>query len=240
MNTHLNSIRTIVLVCIAGKAISVGFSTGEASLATSVNSLLTTFLMFTLCYLSVEYGIRFFIIPLVREPLGVISFKRRKDKAIEQSEQMDVITHVNISPLETPKAQEVIAYTLGTFAGVLTNEELMALDNNLKAFILGESTQQTSVNRRISKFRTHDVYHFGWNIAKRLKISNTIMAEFLKSQFPWQLADVEISTIAKKPSSDEGAFTLPKVEPRLPLTPYPLAKKLGICYISVKLYQSAK
>ena len=229
MNTHLNSIRTIVLVCIAGKAVSVGFSTGEASLATSVNASLTTFLMFTLCYLSVEYGIRFFIIPLVREPLGFISFKRRKDKAVEQSEQMDIVTHVNISPLETPKAQEVIAYTLGTFAGVLTNEELMALDNNMKAFILGESTQQTSVNRRISKFRTHDVYHFGWNIAKRLKVPNTMMAEFLKSQFPWQLADVEISTIAKKLSSDEGAFTLPKVEPRLPLPPYPLAKKLGIC-----------
>ena len=229
MNTHLNSIRTIALVCIAGKAVSVSFSTGEASLATSVNASITTFLMFTLCYLSIEYGIRFFIIPLVREPLGVISFKRRKDKAVEQSENTIIETLENISPLDTPKAQEVIAYTLGTFAGVLTNEELMSLDNNLKAFIIGGSSLPTSVNRRISKFRTHDVYHFGWNIAKRLKVSNTMMAEFLKSQFPWQLADVEISTIAKKLSSDEGAFTLPKVEPRLPLAPYSLAKKLGIC-----------
>ena len=229
MNTHLNSIRTIALVCIAGKAISVGFASGNATLSASVSSSLTAFLMFTLCYLSVEYGIRFFIIPLVREPLGVISFKRRKDKAVEQSENTITETLENISPLDTPKAQEVIAYTLGTFAGVLTNEELMSLDNNLKAFILGEPTTQISVNRRISKFRTHDVYHFGWNIAKRLKIPNTMMAEFLKSQFPWQLADVEISTIAKKLSSDEGAFTLPKVEPRLPLTPFPLAKKLSIC-----------
>ncbi len=229
MNTHLNSIRTIALVCIAGKAVSVGFSTGEASLATSVNASITSFLMFTLCYLSIEYGIRFFIIPLVREPLGLISFKRRKDKAVEQSDGTTIGTHDDISLLDTPKAQEVIAYTLGTFAGVLTNEELMALDNNLKAFIIGESIQQTSVNRRISKFRTHDVYHFGWNIAKRLKIPNTMMAEFLKLQFPWQLADVEISTIAKKLSSNEGAFTLPKVEPRLPLPPFPLAKKLGIC-----------
>ena len=84
MNTHLNSIRTIALVCIAAKAISVGFAYGNATLSASVSSSLTTFLMFTLCYLSVEYGIRFFIIPLVREPLGVISFKRRKDKAVEQ------------------------------------------------------------------------------------------------------------------------------------------------------------
>lgn len=229
MNTHLNSIRTIVLVCIAGKAVSVGFASGNATLSASVSSSLTAFLMFTLCYLSVEYGIRFFIIPLVRESFGVISFKHRMDKAVEQSEETIIGTHDDISPLDTPKAQEVIAYTLGTFAGVLTNEELMSLDNNLKAFILGESTQQTSVNRRISKFRTHDVYHFGWNIAKRLKISNTVMAEFLKSQFPWQLADVEVSTISKKLSSDEGAFTLPKVEPRLPLPPFPLAKKLGIC-----------
>ena len=229
MNTHLNSIRTIALVCIAGKAVSVGFASGNATLSTSVSSSLITFLMFTLSYLSVDYGIRFFIIPLVREPLSVISFKRRMDKAVEQSEGTAINVAEEVSPLDTPKAQEVIAYTLGTFAGVLTNEELMSLDNSLKAFILGESTRQTAVNRRISKFRTHDVYHFGWNIAKRLKIPNTMMAEFLKSQFPWQLADVEISTIAKKLSSDEGAFTLPKVEPRLPLPPYPLAKKLGIC-----------
>ncbi len=229
MNTHLNSIRTIALVCIAGKAVSVGFASGNATLSTSVSSSLITFLMFTLSYLSVDYGIRFFIIPLVREPLSVISFKRRMDKAVEQSEGTAINVAEEVSPLDTPKAQEVIAYTLGTFAGVLTNEELMSLDNSLKAFILGESTRQTAVNRRISKFRTHDVYHFGWNIAKRLKIPNTMMAEFLKSQFPWQLADVEISTIAKKLSSDEGAFTLPKVEPRLPLPPYPLAKELGIC-----------
>ena len=229
MNTHLNSIRTIALVCIAGKAVSVGFASGNATLSTSVSSSLITFLMFTLSYLSVDYGIRFFIIPLVREPLSVISFKRRMDKAVEQSEGTAINVAEEVSPLDTPKAQEVIAYTLGTFAGVLTNEELMSLDNSLKAFILGESTRQTAVNRRISKFRTHDVYHFGWNIAKRLKVSNTMIAEFLKSQFPWQLADVEISTIAKKLSSDEGAFTLPKVEPRLPLPPYPLAKELGIC-----------
>lgn len=229
MNTHLNSIRTIALVCIAGRAISVGFASGNPTLSASVSSSLTTFLMFTLCYLSVEYGIRFFIIPLVREPLGVISFKRRMDKAVEQSVGTAINLAEDVSPLDTPKAQEVIAYTLGTFAGVLTNEELMALDNNLKVFILGESTTQISVNRRISKFRTHDVYHFGWNIAKRLKTSNTMMAEFLKTQFPWQLADVEVSTIAKKLSSDEGAFILPKVEPRLPLPPFPLAKKLGIC-----------
>ncbi len=229
MNTHLNSIRTIALVCIAGKAVSVGFASGNATLSTSVSSSLITFLMFTLSDLSVDYGIRFFIIPLVREPLSVISFKRRMDKAVEQSEGTAINVAEEVSPLDTPKAQEVIANTLGTFAGVLTNEELMSLDNSLKAFILGESTRQTAVNRRISKFRTHDVYHFGWNIAKRLKIPNTMMAEFLKSQFPWQLADVEISTIAKKLSSDEGAFTLPKVEPRLPLPPYPLAKKLGIC-----------
>ncbi|WP_302323168.1 hypothetical protein, partial [Bacteroides intestinalis] len=179
MNTHLNSIRTIALVCIAGKAVSVGFASGNATLSTSVSSSLITFLMFTLSYLSVDYGIRFFIIPLVREPLSVISFKRRMDKAVEQSEGTAINVAEEVSPLDTPKAQEVIANTLGTFAGVLTNEELMSLDNSLKAFILGESTRQTAVNRRISKFRTHDVYHFGWNIAKRLKIPNTMMAEFL-------------------------------------------------------------
>lgn len=229
MNTHLNSIRTIVLICIAAKAVSVGFASGSTTLSTSVSSSLFTFLMFALCYISIEYGIRFYIVPLAKDSLTLASFKRRKEIAVKESDESFVTKEETASPLDTPKAQEVVAYTLGTFAGVLTNDELMSLDNNLKAFILGESCMQVSVNRRIPKFRTHDVYHFGWNIAKRLKVSNTMIAEFLKSQFPWQLADVEISTIAKKLSSDEGAFTLPKVEPRLPLPPYPLAKKLGIC-----------
>ena len=74
-----------------------------------------------------------------------------------------------------------------------------------------------------------DIYHFGWNIARRLKISNDDMALFLKSQFVWHLDDSALSTISKKLSYEIGKSTIPKVNPKDPLLPFPLAKEFGVC-----------
>ena len=74
----------------------------------------------------------------------------------------------------------------------------MGLDKNLKAFILGERVLPAAVNRRISHLRTNDIHHFGWNIARRLKISNDDMVLFLKSQFVWHLDDSALSTLTNR------------------------------------------
>ncbi|MDE7345935.1 MAG: hypothetical protein K2N48_04235 [Muribaculaceae bacterium] len=229
MQKHLNAIRTVALICIAGKAVSVSFAGVEDGLPLSVtiNSLLINFLLLTLLYFSVEFAVRFFIWPQTRSIHAIAVFRKNKKAAVEKAEEPEPVKPV--SPLETPKAKEVIAYTLGTFAGVLTNEELMALDKNLKAFILGERELPAALNRRISHLRTNDIYHFGWNIARRLKISNDDMAVFLKSQFVWHLDDSALSTISKKLSYEIGKFTIPKVDPKEILLPFPLAKELGIC-----------
>ena len=228
MQKHLNAIRTVALICIAGKAVSVSFAGAEDGLPLSVtnNSLLINFLLLTLLYFSVEFAVRFFIWPQTYS-IHAIAVFRKKKAAVEKAEEPEPVKPV--SPLETPKAKEVIAYTLGTFAGVLTNEELMALDKNLKAFILGKKELPAAVNRRISHLRTNDIYHFGWNIARRLKISNDDMAIFLKSQFVWHLDDSALSTISKKLSYEIGKFTIPKVDPKESLLPFPLAKELGVC-----------
>ena len=229
MQKHLNAIRTVALICIAGKAVSVSFAGAEDGLPLSVtiNSLLINFLLLTLLYFSVEFAVRFFIWPQTRSIHAIAVFRKNKKAAVEKAEEPEPVKPV--SPLETPKAKEVIAYTLGTFAGVLTNEELMALDKNLKAFILGERELPAALNRRISHLRTNDIYHFGWNIARRLKISNDDMAVFLKSQFVWHLDDSALSTISKKLSYEIGKFTIPKVDPKEILLPFPLAKELGVC-----------
>ncbi len=229
MQKHLNAIRTVVLICFAGKAVSVSFAGAEDGLPLSatINSLLINFLLLTLLYFSVEFAVRFFIWPQTRSIHAIAVFRKNKKTAVAKAEEPEPVKPV--SPLETPKAKEVIAYTLGTFAGVLTNEELMALDKNLKTFILGERELPAALNRRISHLRTNDIYHFGWNIARRLKISNDDMAVFLKSQFVWHLDDSALSTISKKLSYEIGKFTIPKVDPKESLLPFPLAKELGVC-----------
>ena len=229
MQKQLNAIRTVALICIAGKAVSVSFAGAEDGLPLSgtINSLLINFLLLTLLYFSVEFAVRFFIWPQTRSIHAITVFRKNKKMAAAKAEEPEPIK--TVSPLETPKAKEVIAYTLGTFAGVLTNEELMALDKNLKAFILGEMELPAAVNRRISHLRTNDIYHFGWNIARRLKISNDDMAVFLKSQFVWHLDDSVLSTISKKLSYEIGKFTIPKVDPKESLLPFPLAKELVVC-----------
>lgn len=231
MQTHLNAIRTVALICIAGKAVSISFAGAEDGLPLSatINSLLINFLLLTLLYFSIEFAVRFFIWPQTRSIHAIAVFRKNKKAAVEKAEEPEPQPVKPVSQLETPKAKEVIAYTLGTFAGVLTNEELMALDKNLKAFILGERELPAAVNRRISHLRTNDIYHFGWNIARRLKISNDDMAVFLKSQFVWHLDDSALSTISKKLSYEIGKFTIPKVDPKETLLPFPLAKELGVC-----------
>lgn len=231
MKQHLNAIRTVSLICIAGKAVSISFAGAEDGLPLSVtiNSLLINFLLLALLYFSVEFGLRFFIWPQTRNIYAIAAFRINKKKAVAKTKEPEPEPVKPVSPFETPKAKEAIAYTLGTFAGVLTNEELMALDKNLKAFILGKKELPPAVNRRISHLRTTDIYHYGWNIARRLKISNDDMAAFLKSQFIWLLDDSALSTISKKLSYEIGPFSIPKVDPKEVLLPFPLAKELGMC-----------
>lgn len=231
MTTHINAIRTVALLCIAGKALATSYTTVEhgAPVSATMYVCFTNFLLFTLGYFSFEYGIRFFVMPNVRQIYATYSFRKRMTSAAEQAIDKQPPEPEPSSPLDSPKVREIIDYTLGTFANVLTDEELLLLESNLKAFILGETDLKPAVNRRISKITTHDIYHCGWNMVKRLPKNNSEMAVFLKSQFPLLLSEVETSTIAKKLSSEEGAFTLPKVEPNQPLLPFPLARKLGMC-----------
>ena len=102
---------------------------------------------------------------------------------------------------------------------MLTNDELMLLDQNLKSFVLEETDLRPAVNRRIPRLLVHDAYHFGWKIVKRLPKNNAEMEVFLKSQFLWHLADNDLTTIAMKLSSEDGNYCIPKVEKRLHLSP---------------------
>lgn len=150
MKNYLNAIRIIAFICIVGKAVSVSFGAtdGETNLSTLFYTILITFLLLTLLYFAIEFSTRFFIWPQVKSIHAIASFKKNVKDAVANTVEPEQEPIKEVSPLDTPKAKEVIAYTPGTFTGVLTNEELMALESNLKAFILGKSDLALSVNRR--------------------------------------------------------------------------------------------
>ena len=103
MQKHLNAIRTVALICIAGKAVSVSFAGAEDGLPLSatINSLLINFLQFTLLYFSVEFAVRFFIWPRTRSIHAIAVFRKNKKAAVEKVEEPEPVKPV--SPLETPK-----------------------------------------------------------------------------------------------------------------------------------------
>ncbi len=55
---------------------------------------------------------------------------------------------------------------------------------------------------------SNDLYHFGWNVGKRLKRTNIQIAWFLKDTFKTMLDDVSVDTVQTKLANKEGNFTL--------------------------------
>jgi len=149
MKNYLNAIHVIALICIAGKAVSVSFGAtdGGTNLSASFHELFTTYLLLTLLYFSAEFSVRFFIWPQLHNIHAIATFRRNVKDAVANTVEPEQEPIKEVSPLDTPKTKEVIAYTFGTFARVLTNEELMALESNLKVFILGKRDLEPAVNR---------------------------------------------------------------------------------------------
>ena len=172
-----------------------------------------------LAYFSCELAIRFFILPLGKGiKISITDLFPNKTKELSAQ---GIESSVNISV-------EIVEYAEKTFLNLLNTQELKNLKEAIVRFSTDKLNEKPVLERRITNLKNHDLYHFGWNIGKRLKKSNPFIATFLKHNFPWHFSEVETSTIARKLSSEEGSYLLPKIPLNLPLTPFPFAEKLGI------------
>lgn len=224
MKQYITALRIFAALAIPGKAIStcMQIATDGGDALSVILSGIYMLILLTIGYFSLEYGIRLFIYPNIHQLIS--SFSRQSERQNSINESVIANPLVNRGNIE-----EVIEYTLGTFDKVFTPDELKNLEANLRDFASGKTGMNPTIERRIPNFRTLDVFHFGWNIGKRLKKSNIETAAFLKSQFPIQLIESSEDTVSKKLSSDDGSFLIPKVPVHLPLKPFPLAAKLGLC-----------
>ena len=224
MKQYINAMRIFAALAIPGKAIStcIQISTDGGDALSVILSGIYMLILLTIGYFSLEYGIRLFIYPNILQLVNTFSKQNNPQNITnEATPAIPLIDPVTI--------ENVVEYALGTFDKVFTPGELKNLEACIRDFANGKTGMNPSIERRISNFRTLDVFHFGWNIGKRLRKSNIETASFLKSQFPIQLIESSEETVSKKLSSDDGSFLIPKIPIHLPLKPFPLAAKLGLC-----------
>lgn len=224
MKQYITALRIFAALAIPGKAIStcMQISTDGGDALSVILSGIYMLILLTIGYFSLEYGIRLFIYPNILQLVN--TFSRRNKRQNTTTESAPAITLIDPGTIEN-----VVEYALGTFDKIFTPDELKDLETNLRDFANGKNCMNPGIERRISNFRTLDVFHFGWNIGKRLKKSNIETAAFLKAQFPIQLIESSEDTVSKKLSSDDGSFIIPKIPVHLPLKPFPLAAKLRLC-----------
>ena len=236
MKQYLTPVRIIAFLLILAKSINVGSGLTDKSYSdlSVIMAILTLTILFSLLYFSLELGTRFFIWPLLSEPLFSARFSHTplalalSTEDCKDTTDNDPKNEEESNPIYNPKVQTVINYAYETFQNILLPEELSSLISNIKDLILGQPYYDNVVDRKIPKLRSIDLYHFGWNLSRHLQIDQMESAKFVKSQFSFPLRNSEVESIYKKMGQDNNRFVLPRVEPDQPLLPFPLAEKIGI------------
>ena len=103
-------------------------------------------------------------------------------------------------------------------AQIVLEDIYLAIDNRaLDLIVDGHKTRLPFEVKATSKFNslnTEDIYHIGFVVKFFLKKSNVFGATFIKEVFPYQLRDVEFSTVTTKLTSSESknpSIPIPKV-----------------------------
>ena len=101
----------------------------------------------------------------------------------------------------------------------MRQNQIQILCNNIQQLAIGKDMSD-DIAVKLDGVTSNDLYHFGWNIGKRLKKSNIQIAWFLKNTFKSMFSDVAIDTIQTKLAIKEGTFTLKLIPLDQPLTPH--------------------
>lgn len=166
-------------------------------------------------YVILSYSYKFYKTRLLRtgniESECGFSQKKYEDmvnwECLQQSKyQIDLLESIN-------------TYSSLTFGKLINSEHLNILIENIK--LLSVDKDSTGyIMTRLTGVTSNDLYHFGWNVGKRLKKTNTQIAWFLKDTFKAMLEDVSIETIQTKLAIKEGNFTLKLIPVNEPLIPH--------------------
>ncbi len=114
---------------------------------------------------------------------------------------------------------DILSYSSLTFERHLSEDQIQVLCNNIQQLAKGKDVSDY-ITVKLGGVTSNDLYHFGWNIGKRLKRSNIQIAWFLKDTFKIMFSDVAVDTIQTKLAIKEGSFTLNLIPLDQPLIPH--------------------
>ena len=114
---------------------------------------------------------------------------------------------------------DILSYSSLTFEKHLSENQIQVLRNNIQQLAKGKDVSD-DITVKLDGVTSNDLYHFGWNIGKRLKRSNIQIAWFLKDTFKLMFSDVAVDTIQTKLAIKEGTFTLKLIPLDQPLIPH--------------------
>ena len=144
-----------------------------------------------------------------------IYIKKNKRDAIENKVQC-------VSFLEEAKN-----YAKCCFQNKLSEKQLKNLESNIEELWKGVNCNFSQVEEvELENVYPYDLFHFAWNILKRLTKENPkltmypLSKEFLKGCFPITLRNIEDSTIKSKLATKDGTYKLRLIPLEEPLIPY--------------------
>lgn len=106
--------------------------------------------------------------------------------------------------------QEIATYTSLTFDTYFCSEDITIILKGIHSF--KESAKELIPIERplhdLKGLTTKDLYHYGWNVGRRLEKSRDEIAWFLRHLFPMVFANTDHSTIVKKMTNTDGAYRI--------------------------------
>ena len=129
------------------------------------------------------------------------------------------ILNATDSNKESDIMDDILSYSSLTFERHLSEDQIQVLRNNIQQLAKGKDVSD-DITVKLDGVTSNDLYHFGWNIGKRLKRSNIQIAWFLKDTFKIMFSDVAVDTIQTKLAIKEGSFTLKLIPLDQPLIPH--------------------
>lgn len=107
--------------------------------------------------------------------------------------QAAILTAID-SNKESCTMDDILSYSSLTFERHLSEDQIQVLRNNIQQLANGKDVSD-DITVKLDGVTSNDLYHFGWNIGKRLKKSNIQIAWFLKDTFKIMFSDVAVDTI---------------------------------------------
>lgn len=208
------------LTVVTMSALGIGVSDYTRMITTTSDSILTIF--HTIFVLSLVCGIgyliylvsAYYIVPKLC--VAHISYESGDEESNRLKPTILIESDVNT---ESGILDDILSYSSLTFGRHLSQNQIQILCNNIQQLALGKDVSD-DIAVKLDGVTSNDLYHFGWNIGKRLKKSNIQIAWFLKYTFKLMFSDVAIDTIQTKLAIKEGTFTLKLIPLDQPLTPH--------------------